>query len=120
MRVNDEADSFINSVQYRCTGTAGDVCPTELPFFSTNAEFLRGGTDIGEVFRDIGKRVGRPDLQKQGETLLQEMVCTNSSPKIYYGCPIVACVLSLHCIPRTGRVRGRSYDGMETHPSSRR
>ena len=78
MRVNDEADSFINSVQYHCTGTAGDVCPTELPFFSTNAEFLRGGTDIGEVLRDIGKTIGRPDLQKQGETLLQEMVYTNS------------------------------------------
>jgi hypothetical protein len=73
IRANDEADSFVNSVTMKCTGVAGQSCGTELPFFSTSTEFLRGGTDIGEVFRDLGAAAGRPDLTAAGTQLLKDM-----------------------------------------------
>ena len=73
IRANDEADSFVQSVTMNCTGHSGDVCPTELAFFSTSAEFLRGGIDIGEVFRDLGAAAGRADLAEAGKQLLRDM-----------------------------------------------
>ena len=84
IRANDEADSFVHSVTMNCTGVSGDVCPTELPFFSTSAEFLRGGIDIGEVFRDLGAAAGRPDLVAAGKQLLREMKTMKEDLQLAY------------------------------------
>ena len=67
-----------------CTGSSGDVCPTELPFFSTSAEFLRGGIDIGEVFRDLGAAAARPDLAAAGAQLLGEMKTMQADLELAY------------------------------------
>jgi hypothetical protein len=84
IRANDEADSFVQSVTMNCTGSSGDVCPTELPFFSTSAEFLRGGIDIGEALRDIGAAAGRSDLVAAAKQLLGEMKTMKGDLELAY------------------------------------
>jgi len=43
-----------------------------LPFYSNSTEAIRGFHDIGKVFLNIGKRLGREDLIKEGEELVEQ------------------------------------------------
>ena len=119
MRVNDEATaSYTQSstvVQALLVMFARPSCHSSAPTPS-----FSGGTDIGEVFRDIGKTAARPDLQKQVETLykngIHQQPSRCSCPESQQLCTFFVLLVSR---VRTGRVR-ETLRRRETHPSSTR
>ena len=61
---NDEADLW-----HRTTGLPGGN-GTELPYYSIAAEMVRGFTDLGEAFGEIGLAHARPDLVAAGGAMV--------------------------------------------------